>query len=980
MADRMKTAYIYCKDHHDPIWHKSFEEHFRGGSGEGIRSYSEREELQFDRWFDMLPGTPGKYEIEQTCTIKKYLERNPERVSVIKSLVDSGTVDFLGGGETVIDYNLVHGESIYRNFFYSFKWLAKTFGVRPLIASMPDTFGLSAQLPQILNQFGMSWMPIYSRMFGYQVYGMEPEHVADEPVRPYWRGIDGSLVCIKFNFEDVGIPNFKASLNAHQRECPECRGEGCRCCDYSGLDCQVELGIIPTSQALAELAGTPVKAGRIFCATEETIKTASFFADTSAVAAEAGIEPCFVNHRDTLSEDWVAGLIAKLAAGEVTEEEIDCRTEPNPIANGCYTSRSVLKRWNRELEHMLLAAEKFAAFASLSGFQYPEDGFERLWNLMGLIQFHDSITGSHSDGVYAEVEKLNRWVRRGAGKRLLRSCAWIGAQIAVDAPEHGVSAAVFNPLNWAVRDAPAEMIIPENDLNDGSGRGVDGWRVRSADGTELQVTEWKRVTAKEIAVHRVNCRGLTLPPCGYTTVTCEPVFGESTAAANDDDSGERPSDDPEIAGLQEVRVVRVDGQSENERLKPIEVTAIENARYRVTWNERGLTGVFDKSIQREVLAAGSADLWARDDIGSHWETLKFFDQRVNLNRIATIDIAAFESVENAATPRVRKVVINGRLPKPHIWDLPVPWEYGIFSATGKKFRDLGSDEVDVGIHTLEWTQELWLYEGSDRIELRFSVQCDSENIRLFVPFHFGFETPEDRALYEIPYGILERQSYRPKDGVHCNPDGTWPAVHWAAAENRSGGYTCAVLNRGIPAYRFHKGIMEVTLLRSPRIGVFFKSRDKWKHYDPLLKDTGLNVFDLAFTSGAGGVAANRLVHKGYEFNTEFPAVSLAGWERNMMRERFQAKGLPALPPEHSFLSNAAKNVIMAAVKRSEDGSGFVVRMNEAYGISAADHLNSVGSDELRELDPMEETCLQSGPKLTFRPFEIKTVGFRLSAP
>ena len=73
----MKIACIYLRDHHDPVWNKAFEEHVEEPGGDVTRSYSEREEAQFDRWFDIISNTQAAYEIEQTCTVKKYLERNP---------------------------------------------------------------------------------------------------------------------------------------------------------------------------------------------------------------------------------------------------------------------------------------------------------------------------------------------------------------------------------------------------------------------------------------------------------------------------------------------------------------------------------------------------------------------------------------------------------------------------------------------------------------------------------------------------------------------------------------------------------------------------------------------------------------------------------------------------------------------------------------------------------------------------------------
>ncbi|MBM4163983.1 MAG: hypothetical protein FJ222_06030 [Lentisphaerae bacterium] len=959
----MKTAYINLSDHHDPLWNKAFEEHAEDTDGSVLRSYSEREASQFDRWFDILPNTPAAYEIEQTCTIKKYLEQNPDKLPLVRELTRKGQIEHLGGGEAVIDYNLVHGESIYRNFLYSFRWLKETFNVRPQTGAAPDTFGLSAQVPQIFSQFDLPWLPIHSRMFGgNSAAGMETEHVLGQPDRPYWRGIDGTLMCIRSGFFGSAAWATSIFVNHQYRRCPVCQGAGCRFCEYSGMDMHVEHGANCLQDTLKQLSEGPHDTAVIHITTEETVKTSSFVADTLALGARMGVEIRFVTHAQ-IRQTRMKPHLDRILAGTVTTEEIDVRAEGNPIATGCYITRSGLKRQNRELEHLLLAAEKFSAFAAAFDYAYPRRGFARWWNLMSLLQFHDSITASHPDGPLRELQKWNRQVRRGAGRHMLEACARIGAQIQPPPPGPDATVAVFNPLNWEVTPVFTEVVIRAADLGITKDEQVTEWTLTSADGSRADVLEWARIEMPlDTVAYRLKCRCAGLPACGYATLRANPSKQPRTQPAAALVSGVL-SRDAEAAGLQASAEAAVSGRCELDRLTPGMGNSIANERYRIDFDARGITGIFDKSLNRLVAGKGTADLMAEDDIGSFWDRLKFFNMRKNLSDLATMTVRSY-------TGAFQRLVIQGTLPKRLEWELPRDWRSDVCKANLCKIRDLTAAEVEVLIDSLSWTTELSLYPGSNRIDIRTTIACDSQNVRLLVPFPFGFTTPQDRAWYEIPYGMIERPSYRPKAGVHCNPDGVWPAVHWAAAVNRQDNYTCALLNKGIAAHRFKDGVMEVALQRSPRLRVWnARSLECNRLTDPSAKDAGLQVHEYAFLSGPGDVAANRLTHQGYEFNSVFPSVVLQSAEIARLRQGRK----PTLPARHSFLQNSAPNVIIPVVKRAEDSDDLVLRMTEVYGVAAADALIGPCGGRASAVSPLENEPLAQDAPLQFRPFEIKTV-------
>jgi alpha-mannosidase len=342
-----------------------------------------------------------------------------------------------------------------------------------------------------------------------------------------------------------------------------------------------------------------------------------------------------------------------------------------------------------------------------------------------------------------------------------------------------------------------------------------------------------------------------------------------------------------------------------------------------------------------------------------------------MHTVADITITAQEHPDGS----VKSVVIQGTLPEPITWDLPTPWSTTFRVARGRVIREVTSDEAEVCIGSLTWRIELCLVAGDGQVGIRAAVECDSQNIRLILPFALGFQTPEDRAWYEIPYGIIERPSYIPMEGVHTAPDGTWPSVHWAAAVNEDDGYTCAVSNRGVPAYRFTGGTMELSLLRSPRLLTWAaRSLEQNRQINPLITDSTLQTYELAFMSGAGTVAGNRLVHRGYELNTDPTAVLMAGPEIDAVRPRTAGPDKPRLGPRHSFLSDPGENVMVTAFKLAEDSSGdLVMRLAEVYGQPAAAPVPTFFTGEANEVGPMEDAAKPIGDTLEFGPFQIRTL-------
>lgn len=134
-----------------------------------------------------------EYRFIQSSTYHSEMMRDhyPELFEKIKSYVKEGRYEPNGAVFIECDCNIPSGESIIRQFLIGQQFSRKEFDYRADTFWLPDTFGYSAALPQIMLECGvkyflttkLSWND--TNRFPYDTF--------------YWKGIDGSKVLVHFN-------------------------------------------------------------------------------------------------------------------------------------------------------------------------------------------------------------------------------------------------------------------------------------------------------------------------------------------------------------------------------------------------------------------------------------------------------------------------------------------------------------------------------------------------------------------------------------------------------------------------------------------------------------------------------------------------------------------------------------------------------------------------------------------------------------
>ena len=137
----------------------------------------------------LLKEYPEALFIQSQCAeyelCRKYY---PDLFEDIKKAIQGGQWIADGGMWVEPDTNMAGGESLVRQFLYGRKYFREVLGVDSRVAWLPDTFGYSAALPQILRGFGMTGLTTQKIYWSYNDSEAFPHHAF------LWKGIDGTVI------------------------------------------------------------------------------------------------------------------------------------------------------------------------------------------------------------------------------------------------------------------------------------------------------------------------------------------------------------------------------------------------------------------------------------------------------------------------------------------------------------------------------------------------------------------------------------------------------------------------------------------------------------------------------------------------------------------------------------------------------------------------------------------------------------------
>lgn len=314
-------------------------------------------------------------------------ERYPDLYAKIKMRVKEGRWEAEGGMWVEADTNITSGESLVRQFIYGKKFFKEEFGVDNKILWLPDVFGYSGALPQIMEKCGIKYF--MTTKLAWNQFNKIPNDTF------MWEGIDGSKILTHF-ITTLGVgqdeSNFFTTYNGMLH--PDAIMGGWNRYQNKGINNDILVAF-----GYGDGGGGPTREMLEYATRmEKGISTIPKVRQASSEVYFEELEKRVQDHKRL--ETWV---------GELYFE----------YHRGTYTSMARNKRSNRKNEFLLMDLELFAVKALDYNMPYPIEELEKLWKILLLNQFHDILPGTSIEEVY-EVTKKEYALLNKEGTKLIQ--------------------------------------------------------------------------------------------------------------------------------------------------------------------------------------------------------------------------------------------------------------------------------------------------------------------------------------------------------------------------------------------------------------------------------------------------------------------------------------------------------------------------------------------------------------------------------
>ncbi len=745
----------------------------------------------FSTVINLMKQYPEYRFMSSQAQLYKYVkEQDPVLYGEIKEMVRQGRWEVEGAMWVEPDCNLTSGESLVRQLMFGKRFFKEEFGVDSEILWLPDVFGYSAALPQILKKAGVH------RFFTSKISWNETNTMPNDTF--LWQGIDGTEILTFFlttqdkvkGGKPTNYTTYVGNLNPSQIQ-----GSWER---YQNKDISEEVIITygygdggggPTAEMIEN--GLRLSKGIPGCASTRFDSAASFFNKLEERVKEHPHVP-----------KWVGELYLE-------------------FHRGTYTSMAKNKKYNRKSEFLYQTAELCAVTDMLlNGREYPQALLNDGWETILLNQFHDIIPGSSIKQVYIDSEEQYQRIGKAGEAVVKAALEHIASKVKA---QKGLL--VYNPLSFA---------------NSG---------IVEADGQKLYVEN--------------------IPAKGYKV-----VYDYKTANS-----------------------VKVEKQ------------LLENRFFRVTFDGAEITGIYDKTHERELVKAGTYAnaLRAFEDYPKeydNWEITSYYKDKM-------WEVNEAESIE--------------------------AFDEGI--CAGLKIRKKFLDS------TIE--QKICLYDDIPRID--FDTCIDWKQDHVLLKTFFPMDVHAEKAAYDIQFGTVERPTHQ---------NTSWDIAKFEVCAHKFAdiseeGYGVSLLNDCKYGYSVLGNEMSLTLIKS---GTYPNpDADKCEHH-----------FVYSLYPHAGNHRQGGTIQQAYQLNVPMYAVKVEAQDGILPQEY----SLISCSAENVMIDTVKKAEDSAAVvvrmyetynRRVKAGIDFGFPVKKCY-------LADLNENKLEEVFVSDNRI-----ELEIKPFEIVTL-------
>lgn len=328
-------------------------------------------------------------------------EQQPELYAKIMGLAKQGRFETQGAMWVECDTNVTGAESLVRQMLIGKRFFRKEFGIDVRSLWLPDAFGYSAALPQIMKRCGVDY---------FMTIKLSWNNINKFPYHSFhWKGVDGTTVLAHMLPEETyNSSAAPRAINKAEKNYKQAAVSG-NCLMLFGIG---DGGGGPGEEHLERLARVKDLAG--LCPVKQE-PSADFF---ERWAKDADRFP-----------EWSGELYLERHQGTLTTEAKN-------------------KWYNRKMEQALREWELWASLASrLLNKNYPADRLNVIWKEILLYQFHDILPGSSIKRVYDECLARYEILLKEAHDNIRANQEMLAKGLAGSGMKKACIA--FNSLSWA---------------------------------------------------------------------------------------------------------------------------------------------------------------------------------------------------------------------------------------------------------------------------------------------------------------------------------------------------------------------------------------------------------------------------------------------------------------------------------------------------------------------------------------------------
>ncbi|MBD2076709.1 alpha-mannosidase [Phormidium sp. FACHB-592] len=664
-------------------------------------------ERTFESALNLQKDFPELIFCHSTPALYEWIEQNrPALFKQIREAIATGWWEPVGGLWIEPELNIISGESMVRHVLYGQRYFQEKFGSINRMAWLPDSFGFTWQLPQILKQGGIDYFVTQklrwndTTKFPYEVF--------------QWQAPDGTEIFSLMSASiGEGIDPIKMATYA---------------CDWEAKTGIPDVLWLP---GVGDHGGGPT---RDMLEIARRWQRSPFFPQLEFSTALDYLQDLEANFKSdaakgSTTEDQRSIAQAQLVVNEPSTIVNESLTAPNETQNsklssfspplaphpshlplwdsdlylefhrGCHTTHADQKHFNRHSEELLYQAELWASLATISAsVNYPKRDLETAWKKVLFNQFHDILPGSSITEVFDDANQAWEEATKLGQEIKQHSLATIAQQIALPPPPHPDAKAivVFNPLNWE----RSHVIGVDICLSSGD---PDSWRIFDLEG---QIITAQRFYSLDRGLCGISFFAEQIPAVGYRTYWLCPY--ESTTETIESHS-----------------------------------FVLENEFLRVIVDSKtgDLASIFDKIHQREVLNGLGNELQAFEDKGQYWDAWNIDPKYAQY----PLPSATLLTIESSQKPFQRKNDYVQNALEKYIYI-----ERKIGASIFKQFYVLQQDSPNLEIRTfVDWQERHVVVKAAFPLNLEtdyatYEIPCGAIE-RTTKP-----ESEREKAQWEVP--------------------------------------------------------------------------------------------------------------------------------------------------------------------------------------------------------------------------------------